>query len=137
MPEHQSAELRQLASDFWKWRALHQPNSSDDLPRIERPPEWDPDWSPAAVEQQRADLENFETQLKSFNVSQWSVPQKVDYRLVASALARVRWELDVLCSWERNPRFYVYQALGALFEELLKNRPFDQQRSAEIIECLN
>jgi uncharacterized protein (DUF885 family) len=48
----------------------------------------------------------------------------------------VRWELDVLQSWQRNPRFYVYQTMGALFEELLINRPFDEQRSETIIECL-
>jgi uncharacterized protein (DUF885 family) len=44
--------------------------------------------------------------------------------------------MDVLRSWERNPRFYVYQALGAFFEELLKNKAFDSQRSANIVACL-
>jgi uncharacterized protein (DUF885 family) len=129
-------QLHQLSADFWQWRARHQPNSSDDIPRIERPPDWEPDWSLTAVANQRADLEGFEERWKSFNLSQWPIAQQVDYRLIGSALARVRWETDVLRSWERNPRFYVYQALGAFFEELLKNKPFNRERSANIINCL-
>jgi len=126
----------QLASDFWRWRAFHQPVSSDDIPRIERPRGWEPDWSPAGVERQRAALSEFAEHWKSMDVSAWPISRQVDYRLIGSALARVRWELDVLRSWEINPRFYVYQTLGALFEELLKNRPFDDDRSAEIVKCL-
>ena len=136
MTEHNFDQLYQLASEFWRWRAFHQPNSSDDIPRIERPRGWEPDWSQAAVERQRAALAAFTERWKGMDVSAWPIPRQVDYRLIGSALARVRWELDVLRSWERNPRFYVYQTLGALFEELLKNLPFDHDRSAEIINCL-
>ncbi len=136
MTQHNFDQLDHLASDFWQWRAFHQPNSSDDIPRIERPRGWEPDWSQAAVERQRAALAAFTQRWKSMDVSAWPITREVDYRLIGSALARVRWELDVLRSWERNPRFYVYQTLGALFEELLKNRPFDHDRSVEIINCL-
>src|SRR5215813_7086514 len=129
-------QLDQLANDLWRWRAFHQPNSSDDIPRIERPRGWEPDWSRAAAERQRGALAAFTERWKSMDVSAWPIPRQVDYRLIGSALARVRWELDVLSSWERNPRFYVYQTLGALFEELLKNRPFDHDRGAEVVKCL-
>ena len=136
MAEPDYDDLQQLASDFWVWRAHQQPNSSDDIPRLERPPGWKPDWSPAAVEGQRNDLARFEERWKRLEVGHWPVAQQVDHRAIGSALARVRWELDVLRSWERNPRFYVYQALGAFFEELLKNKPFDGERSANVVECL-
>jgi uncharacterized protein (DUF885 family) len=136
MTEHNFNRLSQLASDFWQWRAVHQPASSDDLPRIERPRGWEPDWSPSAVERQRAALVAFAERWESIDASQWPIPQQVDYRLIGSALARVHWELNVLRSWGRNPRFYVYQTLGSFFEELLKNRPFDHDRSAEIVNCL-
>lgn len=129
-------QLQQLATDFWQWRAYHQPNSSDDIPRIERPPDWEPDWSPAAVAKQQADLDGFARRWKNLDCSDWPIPQQVDYRLVGSALARVRWELDVLRPWQRNPRFYVYQSLGQLFEELLKNKRFGRERSANIVNCL-
>ncbi len=136
MPERDFDQLHQLASDFWEWRAFHQPNSSDDIPRIERPREWEPDWSPTAVERQRRDLATFAERWKILDVSTWPIPDQVDYRLIGSALGRVRWELEVLRSWERNPRFYVYQSLGAFFEELLKNKPFDGERSSNVVKCL-
>ena len=132
----QHTELTQLSADFWRWRAATQPVSSDDIPRLERPTNWAPDWSQSAIAKQRTKLAAFEERRAQTDASQWQISQQVDYRLIGSAMARVRWELDVLRSWERNPRFYIYQTLGALFEELLINQPFDQQRSANVITCL-
>lgn len=129
-------QLTELACDFWEWRARYQPVSSDDLARLERPADWTPDWSLASVEQQRAQLAAFELRWKQIDPSPWPIPQQVDYRLLGSALARVHWELDVTRGWERNPKFYVDQSLVALFEELLRNAPFDQQRSAVVIRLL-
>lgn len=133
MIEKDVEQFYQLARDFWQWRAYHQPTSSDDIPRIERPQGWEPDWSAAAVEKQRQDFTEFEARWQSFEVSDWTIARQVDYRLIGSAIARVHWELNVLSSWQRNPRFYVYQTLGAIFEELLMNKPFDEKRSAEIV----
>src|SRR5262245_15536203 len=98
MTERNFDQLDQLSSDFWEWRAFHQPCSSDDLPRIERPNGWDPDWSLDGVERQRATLAGFEGRWESMGVSAWPISRQVDYRLIGSALARVRWELDVLRS---------------------------------------
>src|SRR5262245_16110810 len=91
MTEHNFDQLDQLASDYWKWRAFHQPNSSDDIPRIERPRGWEPDWSQASVERQRAALAAFTERWKSMDVSAWPIPRQADYRLIGAALARVGW----------------------------------------------
>jgi len=125
-----NADLAALASAFWTWRASTQPSSGDDIPRIERPSDWLPDWSPDAVAARHRQLEAFRAQWQALAqvASSWSVPLQVDYRLIGSALARVHWELDVLQGWCRNPRFYVYQALGAVFEALLDPAPFDAPR---------
>src|SRR5262249_44954471 len=96
MPDTDYSDLQQLASDFWQWRAFHQPSVSDDLPRIERPRDWDPGWSPAAIAGQRSELADFEARWRNCNASAWPVSQQVDYRLIGSALARVHWELDIL-----------------------------------------
>jgi hypothetical protein len=48
-------------------------------------------------------------------------------------LARVRWELDVLRGWRRNPHFYVHQTLGAVFDALLQPPPFDARRTDELV----
>jgi hypothetical protein len=129
-------QLQQLAQDFWAWRAQHQPVSYDDIPRIERPPDWVSDWSPKVIAQQRRELAEFTKRLEAIDSKSWPVSQQVDQRLIGSALARVDFELNVICSHERNPGFYVDQTLGTLFLSLLKASPFDEARSRVIINTL-
>ena len=52
------------------------------------------------------------------------VPWEVDRRLLRSAFARVRWELDVERGWERDPTFYVQETLGAVYDLLVPPPPF-------------
>jgi uncharacterized protein (DUF885 family) len=129
--------LDDLARDFWEWRAAEQPVSGDDIPRIERPAGWLPDWSPAAVARYYQQLEQFEARWKKLNASAWPVPRQVDYRLIGSAIARVRWELDFTRGWQRNPRFYIDQSLGAYFDLLLAPPPFHAERTRQIVATLD
>jgi hypothetical protein len=129
-------QLQQLAQDFWTWRAANQPVSSDDIPRIERPRDWAPDWSQKAFAHRRRELEHFATRHEEISARSWPVPQQVDYRLIGSAIARAHWELNVISGHKRNPGFYVDQTLGLLFLSLLKPPPFTQARSRNIIQVL-
>ncbi len=128
--------LDDLARDFWAWRAAEQPISSDDIPRLERPAAWLPDWSPAAVARYRRQLQEFEVRWKKIDPSSWPVPRQVDYRLMGSALTRVRWELDLSRNWQRDPMFYVGQTAGAYFHLLLQPPPFDAERTRHIVATL-
>lgn len=128
--------LDDLARDFWAWRTSEQPTTSDDIPRLERPAGWLPDWSPAAVARYQKQLEEFEARWKKIDASSWSVARQVDYRLMGSAIARVRWELDVNRSWQRNPMFYVEQSAGSYLNLLLQPPPFDATRSRYILAML-
>jgi uncharacterized protein (DUF885 family) len=128
--------LDDFARDFWAWRAAEQPTSSDDVNRIERPDSWLPDWSPAAVEGYRQQLKQFEDRWKKLDVSALSVPRQVDYRLMGSAVARVRWELEVTRNWQRDPEFYTDQTLGSYFALLLSPPPFDADRTRHILATL-
>src|SRR5947209_8238055 len=94
-----------LASDFWTWRARTAQYTSDDVTRMERPLGVVRDWSTAAVNKQREELARFEARWK--NQGNWNsaVPKQVDHRLIGSALARVRWELDILKRWQRKRTF--------------------------------
>jgi hypothetical protein len=91
------------------------------------------DWSPGAVAKQRVDLAEFERQWKAMPTDGWPVGRRVDYRLMGSAIARVRWELNVNPRWQRDPAFYVEQTVDALEEELLPPPPFSETRSQEIL----
>ena len=128
----QADALHDLSRDFWAWRAQTQPFSYDDIPRLERPAGWAPDWSRAGVERRRQDLRGFEQRWKAIP-PQTDRGLEVDRRLIGSAIMRVHWELDVLKSWQRDPHFYNEQTLGALGEALLPNAPFTAERDAEIV----
>ena len=125
--------LDDLAREFWTWRAVQQPLSHDDIPRIERPVDWVPDWSSATVNRRRQELAAFDARWKAIDARAFPVPRQVDYRLMGSALARVRWELDILRGWRRNPVFYVAQTIGGIFEALLPPPPFDEVRSRQVL----
>lgn len=116
-------QINQLSSDFWSWRARQQPRSHDDIPRIERPHEWIPRWSLADIENYRRDLAEFENRLLSIDVGSADSPlvgnsDWIDHRLLGSAICRVRWELDELEIWKTQPRFYVDQTIGVIFDYL-------------------
>jgi uncharacterized protein (DUF885 family) len=124
--------LDKLANDFWTWRAKYAPFTGDDVNRIERPG-GTRDWSRASIDKQRKDLAEFEARWEKIDPTQWPVPQQVDYRLIGSALSRLRWELDVNPRWKRDPNFYVAQTLTALAEALTVPAPYDEAYSREII----
>lgn len=129
--------LDDLARDFWAWRAVEMPVSTDDIPRLDRPAGWVPDWSPAAVQTYRKQVSEFEQRWRAIDASKWPVPRQVDYRLMGSAVARARWELDYLGAWQKNPNFYLDQTLGAYFHLLLEPPPFPAARGASIVATLN
>jgi uncharacterized protein (DUF885 family) len=134
------SSLETLANDFWQWRAQYQPFSRDDIPRIERPVEdltHPRDWSASAIARQKAALGDFEKRWKQIDPSGWSVAQQVDYRLMGSGLARVRWELEINPRWERDPSFYLDQTLTALLEALVQPPPFDAIHSRIIFERMH
>jgi len=124
--------LDKLANDFWAWSAKYAPFTGDDVNRIERPG-GTRDWSRASINKQRKDLAEFEARWKKLDPAQWAVPQQVDYRLIGSALARVRWELDINPRWKRDPNFYIAQTLTAVVETLTVPGPYDAVRSREIL----
>jgi len=124
--------LEKLAGDFWVWRAKYAPFTGDDVNRIERPGGVR-DWSAAAIDKQRGDLEQFEARWRKLDVSGWPISKQVDYRLIGSALSRVRWEMDVNPRWKRDPNFYIAQTLTPVVEALTVPGPYNAARSREIL----
>src|SRR5213082_84099 len=128
----ETKSLDKLANDFWAWRAKYAPFTDDDVNRIERPGGVR-HWSRSSIDSQRKDLAEFETRWKKLDANTWPIPQQVDYRLIGSALARVRWELDINPRWKRDPNFYVAQTLTPVAEALTVPGAYDAARSREIL----
>jgi uncharacterized protein (DUF885 family) len=133
-PGARAETLSQLGESFWQWRAQEQPFSNDDIPRIDRPAGFAIDWRPQTVKQRLLDLADFERRYRALSPgAETPIPAQVDYRLVGSAIARVRWELAVEQGWKRNPGFYVDQTLGSLNALLLQPPPFSDERQRALV----
>lgn len=126
--------VSELSDSFWQWRAQEQPFGGDDIPRIERPAGLVFDWSPKTIAQRLQQLKVFEQRWAALAPSpQTPVQTQVDYRLLGSAVARVRWELSIEEGWKRNPQFYVDQTLGSVVLLLLQPPPFSEGQQQEIL----
>jgi hypothetical protein len=112
-----TGELDELGERFWAWRACQQPRTRDDIPRLDRPAGWRPEVDPALAGRRREELSAFQAELGRIRPDQ--VPDRVDHRLLRSAMARVAWESDVL-RVRSIPRFWIDQALGPVFDVLLR-----------------
>ncbi|HMK20806.1 MAG TPA: DUF885 domain-containing protein [Terriglobales bacterium] len=126
-----------LASDFWSWRARTAQYTGDDVTRMERPPGVKRDWSTAGVEKQLSELTTFEERWRQQDAPDARVTRQVDHWLIGSGLARVRWELEVLKRWQRDPNFYIEQTLTPVGEALTVPGPYDERHSREILARLN
>ena len=129
--------IEEYADGFWAWRVRTQPRSSDDILRVTRPPGWLPEVGHAAIAAHRAQRDTFEPALAELEArvhGSGTVAERVDVRLLRSALNRVTWELDVLRTWAQ-PATYVEAALGPVFDVLLPPG-VDAARLAEVTRFL-
>jgi len=123
-----------LSQSFWKWRAVEQPFTNDDILRLDRPANLKIDWTPATIAARHKELTDFENRWKALApTANEPTAQQVDYRLLGSAIARANWELNINREWQRNPMFYVDQTLGSVFILLLPPPPFSAQRQADLV----
>lgn len=128
--------IEKLGEDIWAWRTQSAPFTGDDVPRIERAG-GRRDWSAASISRRREKLKQFESRWEKLDVATRPVHEQVDYRLLGSALARARWELDVNPRWKRDPTFYIEQTVTPVLEFIAVPGPFEEARSREILGRLD
>jgi enamine deaminase RidA (YjgF/YER057c/UK114 family)/ketosteroid isomerase-like protein len=127
--------LAELAERFWAWRLARAPRTRDDIPRVIRPAGWRPVWDAASVADDLRFLADVEHRLGGISPSD-DPEVEVPRRLLSSATSRVRWELEIVRSWQRDPWFYLDQTIGHIFDVLLAPGPFDAGRSADVVARL-
>ncbi len=134
----QTAEtkVQALSARFWAWRAGEQPFSDDDIPRLDRAAGFTQQWSAGAVAGYERRVGEFETEWRAVDVAGAPVAVQVDWRLLGSAIARVRWELEVNPVWRRNPAFYVDQGLGGVYLAMLPPAPISAARQKDVVARL-
>jgi hypothetical protein len=77
-----NAEIQNFAKDFFNWRVITQPATGDDIPRVERPDKWIPDYSPEALNAYREKYIEFSSRLQNLPHSGWNKSDSVDYLLL-------------------------------------------------------
>ncbi len=128
--------VRQLGEELWAWRLPTQFRTSDDIPRVDRPRGWLPAISAASVEERLEHAEVFRSRWAAIDRATLSRAGEVDHRLLGSALARVRWECEILRNWERDAVLLAEQAIGPYFDLLLRPAPLDDARVADLQHVL-
>lgn len=129
-------QLQSLAGDFFSWRAKQNPVRADDVSRVERPPGWLPAWSREDLAVYRAKYRYFLEKLEALDSASFSRADEVDALLLASAIHRLGWELEIMAEANRNPMFYVQQTLGSVFELLILSTPWSDERRSELVRRL-
>ncbi len=71
-----------------------------------------PDYSPAAMSRQLAQLQTFKQRLAAIDDTGWPIPRRVDYMLVLAEMRGLEFQLRVVRPWERDPAFYRTTDLG-------------------------
>lgn len=134
-PQSNSA-LQKLSKDFFEWRAITQPVTGDDIPRIEKPDGWAPDYSGKALHNYKLKYLEFRKMLKEIPQVNWTRADSIDFLLLHSAIERVNWELNILKLPETHPEFYVEQAVGSIFDLLVINSPMNNNHAVNILTRL-
>ena len=128
--------VRHLGQELWEWRLPTQFRTSDDIPRVDRPRGWLPTFTAASVEQRMERAADLRERWAAIDRADLTPAGEVDHRLLGSALARVRWECEILRNWERDAVLLAEQAIGPYFDLLLRPPPFDAGRREDLHHVL-
>ena len=98
-----SASHEDLLSLFGEFRGIETPTTAAGLP----------DYTVAAMSQQREQLDAMRARLVAMDISDWPVDQQVDYHLVRAEMNGLDFHHRVLRPWSRDPGFYLQTQAGA------------------------
>jgi hypothetical protein len=87
----------ELVALFREWREFQKPRVVNGVP----------DYSAAAMKEQRDKLAAFQKRLAAIDCTRWPVAQQVDYHLVRAEMNGLEFDHRVLRPWLRMPNFYV------------------------------
>ena len=90
-----SSNYEDLVSLFNEFREFQEPKWVDGAP----------DFSAAAIEEQRRGLKEFQSRLAAINIDDWPVSQQVDYHLVRGEMNGMDFYQRVYKPWSCDPVF--------------------------------
>lgn len=119
LAEDRSAELRRIASDYYRWRNEQYPVASSDQGLHT----WDSrltDYSEAALGARRARVSELAAQVRGMNAAAWARDDQIDRLLFLAQLERADFFDRILERPETDPQVYVSECADAIFSLLKK-----------------
>src|SRR6266508_5681534 len=113
------ADLRRLASDYYRWRNEQYPVASSDRGLHT----WDSrltDYSAAALAARRARVSALAAQVRGMEAAAWSRDDQIDRLLLLAQLERADFFDRILERPETDPQVYVGECADAIFSLLKK-----------------
>ncbi len=98
-----SSHYDDLVSLFEEFREFQEPQWVDGAP----------DYTAAAIEEQRRSLKEFQSRLAAIDIEEWPVSQQVDYHLVRAEMNGMDFYQRIYKPWSRDPVFYLPSQGGA------------------------
>jgi len=92
-----NSKYEDLVTLFKEWREFQKPSVKDGVP----------DYTVAAMKEQKVGLNEFQSRLNAINPSSWPISHQVDYHIVRAEMNGLDFDHRVLRPWSRNPCFYV------------------------------
>jgi uncharacterized protein (DUF885 family) len=93
----QAATPADLHALFAEWRQFHNATGAGGVP----------DYGPAANAARAEGLKRFQARLDAIDTAGWAVADKVDRQLVQAELNGLKFDLEVLRPWARDPAWYL------------------------------
>jgi hypothetical protein len=121
MPEGSGTyeDLVELYDEFLRWKDPAKASRTQPLRDVAgQTADVYPDYGPAAVEERRRTLRQFQARLQDMAVADWDTSQQAEYLAVRSRLDQHDFLLNVSRPWSRDPGFYVDQMLRLTFADL-------------------
>lgn len=116
--EKEGSLYTDLVSLFREFREFVKPNVKSGVP----------DYSEAAMAEQKRGLKSFQERLSRIDTSGWSLSQQVDYHLVRAEMNGFDFHHRVLRPWSRNPDFYTPKDLA---HRSIPDLPFSSEELAD------
>ena len=98
-----SSDYDDLISFYKEFREFQKPKVTDGIP----------DYTEAAMAEQRHELPKFRSRLAAIDQSEWPISQQVDYHVVGAEMNGFEFEHRVRRPWSRDPGFYLMSWSGA------------------------
>lgn len=92
-----------LVKLFPEFREFQKPRITDGVP----------DYSVAAMRNQRKGLKEYQNRLAAMDIKEWPVSQQVDYHIVRAEMNGLEFNHRVLRPWSKDPCFYLQSQSGA------------------------